>query len=75
MKVLVTGAAGRMGAHLTRLLTLEGHEVRALVLPDDPNNQQIDGPGWRFTPGAWRTSMRSGGRSKGSARSLRSPAR
>ena len=44
MRVLVTGAAGRMGAHLTRLLTGEGHVVRAFVLPGDPNNQQIDGP-------------------------------
>jgi UDP-glucose 4-epimerase len=40
----VTGAAGRMGAHLTRLLTREGHQVRALVVPDDPNNQAIEGP-------------------------------
>jgi UDP-glucose 4-epimerase len=45
LKILVTGAAGRMGAHLTRLLTGRGHEVRAFVLPDDPNNQSIEGPG------------------------------
>ena len=51
MKVLVTGAAGRMGAHLTRLLTDKGHEVRAYVLPDDPNNQAIEGPGVEIVQG------------------------
>lgn len=51
MKVLVTGAAGRMGAHLTRRLVAEGHEVRAFVLPEDPNNQAIDGPGVEIVSG------------------------
>jgi len=51
MKVLVTGAAGRMGAHLTRLLLAKGHEVRAYVLPGDPNNQQIEAPGVEVVPG------------------------
>ena len=51
MRVLITGAAGRMGAHLTRLLAGEGHQVRAFVLPDDPNNQQIDGPNVEIVPG------------------------
>ena len=51
MKVLVTGAAGRMGAHLTRRLVDQGHEVRAFVLADDPNNQAIDGPGVEIVPG------------------------
>jgi UDP-glucose 4-epimerase len=51
MKVLVTGAAGRMGAHLTRLLLDKGHEVRAFVLPDDPNNQNIEAPGVEVVPG------------------------
>ena len=51
MKVLITGAAGRMGAHLTRRLVTEGHEVRAFVLPGDPNNQAIDGPGVEIVPG------------------------
>ncbi len=51
MRVLITGAAGRMGAHLTRLLAGEGHQVRAFVLPGDPNNQQIDGPNVEIVPG------------------------
>jgi UDP-glucose 4-epimerase len=51
MKVLVTGAAGRMGAHLTRLLVSQGHSVRAYVLPDDPNNQAIEAPGVEIVPG------------------------
>jgi UDP-glucose 4-epimerase len=51
VKVLVTGAAGRMGAHLTRLLLRQGHEVRAYVLPGDPNNQQIEAPGVEIVAG------------------------
>jgi nucleoside-diphosphate-sugar epimerase len=35
MKVLVTGAAGKLGSNLTRRLREHGHAVRALVLPDD----------------------------------------
>jgi UDP-glucose 4-epimerase len=44
MLVLVTGAAGRIGAHLTRALTREGHRVRGLVLPGDPRAALIAGP-------------------------------
>ncbi|HVA85252.1 MAG TPA: NAD(P)-dependent oxidoreductase [Candidatus Saccharimonadales bacterium] len=51
MIILVTGAAGRMGAHLTRRLSADGHTVRAFVLPDDPNNQAIDGPNVEIVPG------------------------
>ncbi len=36
MTVLVTGAAGRIGRHVTRILRASGDPVRALVLPDDP---------------------------------------
>ena len=36
MLILVTGAAGRIGAHLTRKLVGAGHRVRAFVLPQDP---------------------------------------
>ena len=35
MLVLVTGAAGRIGSHLTRALIRKGHSVRAFVLPGD----------------------------------------
>ena len=35
MKVLVTGAAGKLGSNLTRRLREHGHEVRALLLPND----------------------------------------
>lgn len=35
MKALVTGAAGFIGAHVTRLLVEAGHDVRALHLPSD----------------------------------------
>src|SRR5438105_5639894 len=51
MKILITGAAGRMGAHLTRLLAAEGHAVRAFVLPGDPNNQSIEGPNVEIVSG------------------------
>ncbi len=33
MKVLVTGATGFIGSHVTRMLLEEGHDVRALVQP------------------------------------------
>jgi UDP-glucose 4-epimerase len=36
MKVLVTGAGGRIGTHLSRSLLTGGHEVRAFGLAGDP---------------------------------------
>lgn len=41
MKVLVTGAGGFIGSHLTEILVEEGYDVRALVIYDS-----LDGWGW-----------------------------
>lgn len=35
MKVLLTGATGFIGSHVARTLTSQGHEVHAIVHPDD----------------------------------------
>lgn len=46
MKVLVTGAAGRVGANVVRRLVSSGAAVRALVLPGDPHASKVaDLPG------------------------------
>lgn len=42
MTVLVTGAAGRIGRHVTRLLIAQGRHVRALVLPGDPGRAWLE---------------------------------
>lgn len=37
MKILITGATGRIGSRLAERLIERGEQVRTLVLPDDPN--------------------------------------
>ncbi len=51
MLVLVTGATGRIGAHLTRALIRAGHTVRAFALPGDPRASSIAGPHVEFVYG------------------------
>ena len=41
MKVLVTGATGRIGTHVTRGLLEAGHSVRVVVMPGDPRIASI----------------------------------
>ncbi|MDD9985164.1 MAG: NAD(P)-dependent oxidoreductase [Spirochaetaceae bacterium] len=45
MSVLVTGASGRIGRHVTERLLADGRAVRALVLPGDPRRRLIARPG------------------------------
>ena len=42
MKVLVTGATGRVGANLVRSLVEQGYEVRCSVLEDDPKASKLE---------------------------------
>jgi len=37
MRVLVTGATGQVGCRLVRQLLSNNYEVRAVIIPDDPN--------------------------------------
>jgi nucleoside-diphosphate-sugar epimerase len=50
-KVLVTGAAGVMGARLVRGLVDAGWEVRGLVLPGDPLRSRLEGCGCEIREG------------------------
>ena len=54
MKVLITGAAGRIGAHLTRVCLEAGHDVRAFVVPGDPRAERIRLPGVELVEGDLR---------------------
>jgi len=48
--ILVTGAAGRIGSHLTRLLVDAGHQVRAFAPPGDPRVERIRAPAVEIVP-------------------------
>jgi len=41
-KILITGAAGRLGGNVTKQLLDKGYAVRAWVLPDDPKRSKLD---------------------------------
>lgn len=45
MRILVTGASGRIGRNLCRALLERGEKVVALVLPSDPNRELLAGFG------------------------------
>src|SRR5262249_26849223 len=51
MIVLVTGAAGRIGYHGSRLLRDRGDTVRGLVLPGDPNTARLAATGTEIVHG------------------------
>ncbi len=51
MKILVTGATGRIGHHLVNLLCKRGEQVRALVIPGDPLRGRIEQPGVEIVEG------------------------
>ncbi|WP_083459902.1 NAD-dependent epimerase/dehydratase family protein [Jiangella muralis] len=42
MRVLVTGAAGRVGANMVKRLVTSGADVRAMILPGDPHRPKLD---------------------------------
>lgn len=52
MTVLVTGATGRIGRHVTEKLLAEGRSVRALVVADDPRRDLIEREGVELVTGS-----------------------
>ncbi|MBM3119485.1 MAG: NAD-dependent epimerase/dehydratase family protein [Chloroflexi bacterium] len=44
-RVLITGATGFIGGHLVKANISKGHQVRALVLPDDPEDSVLRSKG------------------------------
>jgi UDP-glucose 4-epimerase len=51
VRVLVTGASGRIGSHLTRALIVGGHDVSALVLPGDRRAPELAAEGVSIVQG------------------------
>ncbi len=51
MKILVTGATGRIGQNFVDELLRRGHGVRALVMPCDPERKRVEKPGVEIVEG------------------------
>ena len=51
MKILVTGASGRIGHYLVDVLLGRGYQVRALVMPGDPLRSRIEKSGVEIAEG------------------------
>ncbi|MSP13229.1 MAG: NAD(P)-dependent oxidoreductase [Chloroflexi bacterium] len=51
MKILVTGATGRIGHCLVDVLLKRGDQVRAFVMPADPHRSRVEQPGVEIVEG------------------------
>lgn len=51
MKILVTGATGRIGSRLVAELLRRNHQVRAFVLPGDPLRERVERQGVEIVEG------------------------